>query len=233
MVRILDVVLATLVIISLLLLLVPLIVILKLTGEHEIFYRQERIGKGGERFFVLKFATMLKDSPNLPGGYLTRKNDPRVLRVGRILRKTKINELPQLFNVLLGQMSFVGPRPQAKVHYDLYSAEQKAAIDLQTPGLTGVAALVFRSEEDLLERFGEEFEYYHDHVITPYKGELERWYAANKSVGLYLKIIFLTAVSIVRPDINFLRFFPGAPKPGSKLAAVLNQVGGESLASVS
>jgi len=103
--------------------------VLKLTGEHYIFYLQPRVGRGGRDFNVLKFATMLKDSPNLPGGLITAKNDPRLLPLGKFLRATKINELPQLINVLLGQMSIVGYRPFAKVHYNLYSDEVKAKIE--------------------------------------------------------------------------------------------------------
>ena len=82
-------------------LLVPVIIILKLTGEHYIFYTQERMGKGGNHFGLLKFATMLKDSPNMGSGDITEKNDPRVLPFGRFLRKTKINELPQLINIFI------------------------------------------------------------------------------------------------------------------------------------
>jgi lipopolysaccharide/colanic/teichoic acid biosynthesis glycosyltransferase len=89
----------------------PLALLLKLTGEGEVFYIQPRTGKGGKPFGLIKLATMLKDSPNLPGGEVTLANDPRVLPLGRFLRKTKLNELPQLWNIFKGEMSFVGPRP--------------------------------------------------------------------------------------------------------------------------
>ena len=138
MVRFFDVLLSSIAILAIAPLLLPVMIILRLTGEHEVFYRQSRVGKGGKAFRVIKFATMIKDSPNLSGGYLTQKDDPRVLPVGRLLRKGKINELPQLFNVWIGEMSLVGPRPQARVHYDLFSDEQKAAIDLHAPGVTGI-----------------------------------------------------------------------------------------------
>src|SRR5207237_6029984 len=85
--------------------------LLRVTGEGEVFYRQERVGRGGKRFRILKFATMLKDSPNLSGGDITVDKDPRVLPCGHFLRKTKINELPQLLNVIDGDMSIIGPRP--------------------------------------------------------------------------------------------------------------------------
>ena len=92
-------------------LLVPIFIILKFSGEGEVFFLQERIGKGGDVFKLFKFATMLKDSPNIGTGTVTMKGDPRVLPVGKFLRKTKINELPQLLNIFFGDMSVIGPRP--------------------------------------------------------------------------------------------------------------------------
>lgn len=200
-----------------------MIVVLKLTGEHEAFYLQERVGKSGKAFRVIKFVTMLKESPNLPGGYLTQQDDPRVLPVGKILRKWKINELPQLISVWIGEMSLVGPRPQARVHYDLYSPRQKAAINTQKPGLTGLGSLFFRDEESLLERSELSFDYVHDELITPYKGELETWYAANNSMIIYIKILALTAISLISPHRNFLQFFEDAPRPGADLQRVLDR----------
>jgi lipopolysaccharide/colanic/teichoic acid biosynthesis glycosyltransferase len=141
MTRLLDFLISSMVLIVLAPLLIIVMIILKLTGEHEAFYLQERVGKSGKSFKVIKFATMLKESPNLPGGFLTQQDDPRVLPVGKVLRKWKINELPQLFNVWIGEMSLVGPRPQARVHYDLYTPSQKAAIDTQKPGLTRLPGL--------------------------------------------------------------------------------------------
>ena len=166
---------------------------------------------------------MVKDSLNLPGGYLTQKDDPRVLPVGKVLRKWKINELPQLINVWIGEMSLVGPRPQARVHYDLYLPRQKAAIDTQKPGLTGLGSLYFRDEESLLERSGLSFDYVHDELIAPYKGELETWNAANNSVFNYVKILLLTAISLISPHGEYMRFFDGAPRPGSDLQRILDR----------
>ena len=104
MIRCFDILFSGVAIIILLPFMIPIMIALKLTGEHYIFYQQERIGKGGKPFYILKFATMLKDSPNMPGGVLTQKNDPRILPMGKFLRKTKINELPQLVNIFIGQM---------------------------------------------------------------------------------------------------------------------------------
>lgn len=178
---------------------IPIVIGLKLTGEHYIFYRQARVGRDGKDFNVLKFATMLKNSPNLPGGVLTQKDDPRILPMGKFLRKTKINELPQLINIFLGQMSVVGPRPQARRHYELYSDPVKKAIDQVPPGLTGIGSVAFRDEESILDEIPGDRDHFHDTVIAPYKGELEVWWTKNRSLGNYFKLIFLTAWALFSP----------------------------------
>lgn len=200
MIRFFDILFSGVAIIILLPFMIPIMIALKLTGEHYIFYQQERIGKGGKPFYILKFATMLKDSPNMPGGVLTQKNDPRILPMGKFLRKTKINELPQLVNIFIGQMSFIGPRPQAKQHYDLYSIEVKQAIDRIPPGLSGIGSLVFRDEEDMLSRISVDRNLFHDTVIAPYKGELEVWFSKNRNLKNYFKLIFMTVDAVLHPD---------------------------------
>src|SRR5690606_21086740 len=112
--RFFDIVLASAALLVLAPLLLPITLILRFTGEGEVFYVQQRVGKNREFFGLYKFATMLKNSPNMSTGTVTVKDDPRVLPVGRFLRKTKLNELPQLFNVLKGDMSIIGPRPQTR-----------------------------------------------------------------------------------------------------------------------
>lgn len=178
---------------------IPIMIGLKLTGEHDIFYVQERIGKGGKPFGVLKFATMLRNSPNMAGGVLTQKNDPRILPMGNFLRKTKINELPQLVNIFIGQMSVIGPRPQAKRHYDLYSDEVKNAIDKVAPGLSGLGSVAFRDEEDMLNAVQSRDEF-HDTIIAPYKGQLEIWFTEHRNIITYFKLIFLTALAVIKPS---------------------------------
>lgn len=200
MIRFFDILFSGVAIIILLPFMIPIMIALKLTGEHYIFYQQERIGKGGKPFYILKFATMLKDSPNMPGGVLTQKNDPRILPMGKFLRKTKINELPQLVNIFIGQMSFIGPRPQAKQHYDLYSIEVKQAIDRIPPGLSGIGSLVFRDEEDMLSCISVDRNLFHDTVIAPYKGELEVWFSKNRNLKNYFKLIFMTVDAVLHPD---------------------------------
>lgn len=201
MIRFFDILFSGLAILILLPFMIPIMIGLKLTGEHDIFYVQERIGIGGKPFGVLKFATMLRNSPNMAGGVLTQKDDPRILPMGKFLRKTKINELPQLVNIFLGQMSVIGPRPQAKRHYDLYSNEVKSAIDTIPPGLSGLGSVVFRDEEDMLNNV-EDRDSFHDTVIAPYKGQLEIWFTQHRTLSTYFKLIWLTVLAVLNPSSN-------------------------------
>lgn len=196
--RFFDILFSSIAIIILTPFMLPIMLALKLTGEHYIFYLQPRVGRGGRDFNVLKFATMLRDSPNLPGGLITAKNDPRLLPLGKFLRATKINELPQLINVLLGQMSIVGYRPFAEVHYNLYSDEVKAKIKKIRPGLSGVGSIIFKNEEEILHNV-ENKEFFHDKIITPYKGRLECWYVDHQNLYTYFMVIFLTVWAFIRP----------------------------------
>jgi lipopolysaccharide/colanic/teichoic acid biosynthesis glycosyltransferase len=218
MIRFFDILFSFLAIVILFPFMIPVMIGLKLTGEHYVFYRQTRIGKGGKEFNILKFATMLKDSPNMPGGILTQKNDPRILPMGNFLRKTKINELPQLVNILIGQMSFIGPRPQARQHYGLYSDEIKSAISTIPPGLSGVGSIVFRDEENLLDKVSIDRNQFHDTIITPYKGSLELWYCNHRTLYTYFSLIFLTILILVKPNSNlYICFFKDLPEMPEQL----------------
>jgi lipopolysaccharide/colanic/teichoic acid biosynthesis glycosyltransferase len=198
--RIFDFLFSFLVILLISPVLVILILTLALTGEREVFYRQNRVGKGRVHFGMLKFATMLKNSPEIGSKSVTLRNDPRVTRVGSVLRKTKINELPQFFNVLFGQMSFVGPRPLIQPSFAKYPQEVQQIISQSVPGITGIASLVFRDEEKLVSAYAQEggapLDYYHQHVY-PYKAQLEVWYAQNKSFKVDFLLILLTAWSVL------------------------------------
>jgi lipopolysaccharide/colanic/teichoic acid biosynthesis glycosyltransferase len=218
MTRLLDVVFSGLALFVLAPLLLPVALVLRFTGEGEVFYRQDRVGKDGRRFGLLKFATMLKDSPNIGPGLLTVKDDPRVLPVGRFLRKTKINELPQLINILRGEMSVIGPRPQAPRHFDVFPEHVKREIVKTRPGLSGIGSIVFRDEEELLARnAGREDAFYRD-VIARYKGELELWYLHNQGVGLYLLLIALTVWVVLFPaSTAYRRLLPGLPATPEQL----------------
>ena len=169
--RILDIVLSLTALVILSPLLITVTIILRFTGEGCIFYLQERIGLRGRTFNLYKFVTMIKDSPNLPGGFLTKQGDPRILPVGRILRATKINELPQLLNVLKGDMSLIGPRPQARPHFDVFPEHVKKELIKVKPGLSGVGSIVFRDEEVILNHCNKNSNICYQEDIAPYKGD--------------------------------------------------------------
>jgi lipopolysaccharide/colanic/teichoic acid biosynthesis glycosyltransferase len=212
MIRFFDLLFSLLAVIVLVPFMVPVVFGLKITGEHYIFYLQPRIGKKGKEFSIIKFATMLKNSPHMPGGVLTQKDDPRILPMGKFLRKTKINELPQLLNILIGQMSFIGPRPQAKQHYDLYTGEVKEAIDKIPPGLSGIGSIVFRNEEYILDQIHGNRDGFHDTIIAPYKGDLELWYSKHRNIGTHFLLALITVWMIFKPKSDiYLSFFKDLP----------------------
>jgi lipopolysaccharide/colanic/teichoic acid biosynthesis glycosyltransferase len=209
--RIIDIIIATVALILLSPLLLPSIIILALTGEREVFYFQKRVGYKNQIFDIWKFATMVKDSPNIGTGAMTLRNDPRVTPFGKILRMTKVNELPQIFNVLRGEMSIVGPRPLMPVSVELYPDEVKKVIYNSKPGITGIGSLVFRDEEKLVSDAADPKEMYRQ--IFPYKGALELWYQKNASIMTDLKLIFLTAWNIVFSKSElYKKWFPDLPE---------------------
>lgn len=210
--RLLDIILSLISLLILLPVFIPIAIALKLTAEGEVFYFQERIGYKNKPFQIWKFATMLKNSPNMLTGSLTLRNDPRVTPVGRFLRMTKINELPQVINVLLGDMSIVGPRPQVKRDYLAYPEHIQKVIYNAKPGITGIGSVIFRDEEKLLSRAGVNPHDFYREQIAPYKGELEMWYQAHASMLTDLKIIFITAWEILYPDSHLaFRIFKNLP----------------------
>ena len=214
--RVFDVLSSGIAILILSPLLVPVIIGLKLTGEGYILYKQERLGYKNKPFLIWKFATMLKNSANMPGGIITTKKDPRITPMGSFLRKSKINELPQLFNIFFGQMSVVGPRPVMKISFEAYPNEIQKVIYNVKPGLTGVGSIVFRDEELLISEEknngGDLWELYKG-KIYPFKGELEIWYQNNKSFILDIKLIFLTAWVILSPTSKlYEKWFKNLPK---------------------
>jgi lipopolysaccharide/colanic/teichoic acid biosynthesis glycosyltransferase len=205
--RICDIVLSSILLIILSPLLVPIIIGLKLTGEGYIFYKQERIGYQNKKFNILKFATMLKNSPNMVGGIITTKKDPRITPMGGFLRKSKINELPQLFNIFLGDMSFVGPRPVMALSFNAYPSEVQSVIYKIKPGLTGIGSIIFRDEEELITSIknkGEDTWEFYINKIYPFKGEVEQWYQANFRFTVDFKIIFITAFVIIFPTSSIV-----------------------------
>ena len=211
--RILDFILALLALIVLLPIFIPVTIGLLVTGEHNVFYFQERIGYKNKRFYIWKFATMLKNSPNMSGGVHTTRKDPRILPMGTFLRKTKINELPQLINILKGEMSIIGPRPMVEKTFDPYPEHVKKSIYNAKPGLSGIGSIIFRDEEKLLSETKMNPANFYKEFISPYKGELEMWYQKNLSFKIDILLIFLTVWVIVfsKSELPY-RLFKDLPK---------------------
>ena len=206
--RLLDIFFSGVAIMVLSPLLLVVILALRVTGEGEIFFKQSRVGKKNVSFDLLKFVTMLKNSENIGAGTVTLKNDFRVLPLGKFLRKTKINELPQLFNIFIGHMSVIGPRPLHHKQFSFYSESDRKIIVSVKPGLSGVGSIIFRDEEKILQNSNDPDATYKKE-ITPKKAELEKWYVKNKSIGLYFKLIFLTVIAVASSNIDMKKFFKG------------------------
>jgi lipopolysaccharide/colanic/teichoic acid biosynthesis glycosyltransferase len=222
--RFFDVIFSGIALIFLLPLLIPIVIILSLTGEREVFFVQERIGQYGKTFKLYKFATMLKNSPNLSTGTITVKGDSRILPVGQFLRKSKINELPQLLNIFFGDMSFVGPRPLTLQTFSSYDEKTKLIVNQVRPGLSGVGSIIFRAEEDMLFDEPNTVEFYRN-VIAPYKGELEVWYIRNRSVYIYFLVILITIWIVLFPTSSIAwKYFYDLPVPPDDLKVILKYV---------
>ena len=203
-------------------LLVFIIVLLRFSGEGEIFFLQDRVGKDGEIFKLFKFVTMLKNSPNIGTGTVTMKDDPRVLPMGKILRKTKINELPQLLNIFFGDMSVIGPRPLTERSFDSYPVAIQKIIKQVRPGLSGIGSIIFRGEEDILHGDVASVDFY-DKVLAPYKGDLEEWFVNHKGLYVYFMAIFITVWAIFIPSTSVAwRVFKDLPVPPEDLKMLLN-----------
>jgi len=163
------------------------------TSPGGVLFRQERIGRGGKPFTIYKFRSMRKDNAGLK---ITTGHDARVTTVGKFLRKSKIDELPQLWNVLKGDMSFVGPRPEVKEYTDLYNEEQRQ-IFLVRPGITDLASIEFRNENDLLTNSDDPNRTYIEEIM-PRKIDLGLTYIENLSLGYDIKLILRTLITVIR-----------------------------------
>ncbi len=212
--RFLDLVVSIIAIIILLPIFLPIIIVLRFSAEGEVFYFQERYGLHNSKFQIWKFATMLKNSINLGSGSITLRNDPRVTRIGSFLRKTKINELPQIINIIKGEISLVGPRPLVAKTFNAYSNDVQSKIYNVKPGLTGIGSIIFRDEEKIISAVNNENPHeFYKRVIAPYKGELEMWYQENNSFFLDLQLIIMTAWVILFPNSNlYEKWFNDLPK---------------------
>lgn len=170
-------------------------IFIKIDSNGDILYKQERIGKNGIPFYVLKFRTMIPNAFS-KGALTVGSRDPRVTNIGFYLRKYKLDELPQLFNVFLGEMSFVGPRPEVKKYTDLYNAEQKKVLSV-APGITDYASIKFRNENDLLSVSDDPEKLYIDQIM-PEKLNLNLKYINDNNVFKDIKIIFNTFYTIIK-----------------------------------
>lgn len=197
--RVFDIISSGLALLILAPILIIVMIVLRFTGEGEIFFLQERMGYKNQPFKITKFATMVKSAAKMKAGDYTTKGDPRILPVGKFLRKTKLNEIIQLWDVLRGKMSLVGPRPQMLRVHALYPDSYDVVFDKVRPGITGVGSIVFRDEESILTDAVDRDKCYTQEIV-PYKSQLEIWYAQNASFWLDMKLIFLTLWHIVKPD---------------------------------
>lgn len=219
--RLLDFLLSATALLVLSPLLLPIAILLRLTGEGEVFYLQSRVGRDGRMFKVYKFATMAKNSASIGTGTVTLKNDPRILPVGHFLRRTKLNELPQLLNILDGTMSIIGPRPQTQRCFDAFPKRSQQAIKKLRPGLSGIGSIIFRDEEEMMHQ-GADPDQLYDEVIMPYKGLLEEWYEDHQGLTTYVMLILLTVWVVLRPDVAIVwKAFPSLPKPDVRVAVLL------------
>jgi lipopolysaccharide/colanic/teichoic acid biosynthesis glycosyltransferase len=168
-------------------------VLIKLDSSGPVFFKGQRVGQYGDTFDMLKFRSMVANAPE-KGPAITGKDDPRVTRLGRFLRKTKLDELPGLVNVLRGEMSLVGPRPEAPVWVERYTPQQRMVLSVK-PGITGLTQVKYRSEEDLLSTANLETEY---PKIMNDKLDIDLHYVNNQSFGLDIHILKETAIAVLK-----------------------------------
>jgi len=217
LIRIFDVLFSAIALIVLSPLLFPIMLLLKLSGEGEVFFLQNRVGKNRETFKLYKFATMLKNSPNIGAGTITLHKDPRILPFGGWLRHTKINELPQLINIFRGDMSVIGPRPQTQRCFDAFPVLAQKEIVKARPGLSGLGSIIFRNEEQMMCVNNDPDKFYDD-VVMPYKGLLEQWYVSNQTIWTYFILIGLTVwVTVSSRSGVVWKVLKNVPQPPQEL----------------
>lgn len=192
--RVFDIVVAFIGLILFSPLMLIIAVLIKLDSPGPIFYRAPRVGKGGRPFRMYKFRTMVANAENI-GPAITVDKDPRITRIGARLRKSRLDEVPQLINVLRGEISMVGPRPEAPYYVEKYSPEQKKVLRAK-PGMTGPAQIAFRHEEEMLSN-PKALDDVYMNVILPPKLAMDLKYIEQQSLGLDLKILFQTAWALL------------------------------------
>jgi lipopolysaccharide/colanic/teichoic acid biosynthesis glycosyltransferase len=204
--RLVDVIVSAGLLIAFLPILVLVAIWVKLDSKGPVFFRQSRVGKSGVVFQIIKFRTMVVNAERL-GPQVTSRNDPRMTRSGTLLRAWKLDELPQFLNVLYGNMSLVGPRPQVAKYVDLFPGRQRAKILSVKPGITGPTAIKFRHEEEMLQNRENREQFYID-VLLPIKCDLDETYVDSRSMTLDLRVLFQTASMLVHGVVNRIRRIP-------------------------
>jgi len=193
--RLIDLTLASVALVLLAPVLLLVALLIKLDSAGPVFFRQERMGKGVQPFLIYKFRTMVVGAPQM-GGSLTLGQDPRITRLGGVLRKTKVDELPQLLNILRGEMGFVGPRPEVRKYVEMFPVEFEQILQIR-PGLTDLASLKYRDESELLGSFTNAEEAYVQ-VIPPDKIRLAQQYLQSSSVLFDVTLICKTLLRVSR-----------------------------------
>ena len=188
------------------------ILVLYITGEKKPLFIQLRVGKNRQLFRFYKLRTM-RDTGAKTSGPITLHGDDRITTFGKFLRWSKIDEFPQFFNVLNGDLSFVGPRPLMPETFYKYDKSIQKKIGKVPPGITGAGSVVFRNEAFILKTAGKKKqEEYYINTILPYKGQLEEWYVENRSFVMDLKLLFFSALVVVYSRLKGLRrYFKGLP----------------------
>jgi lipopolysaccharide/colanic/teichoic acid biosynthesis glycosyltransferase len=178
-------------------------VVIKLTSRGPVFYRGRRVGRGGDIFLMHKFRSMVVDADQM-GTDLTPQDDPRVTRVGKFLRKTKMDELAQIIDVLKGNMSLVGPRPESPLYAKYYNERQKRVLDVR-PGIVGPTQFKYHRYEELILKDKEDPDTYYIQELMPGKLEMDLDYIKNRSFPLDIKILFraLLEVGIIKEDMRY------------------------------
>lgn len=193
--RCFDIFFSLLGILFLLLLFLFVAIAIKCSSKGPILFKQERVGKNGKTFKIWKFRSMVVDA-EAKGRQITTDGDSRITKVGKFIRKTKIDELPQLFNVLSGKMSFVGPRPEVPRYVELYTEEQRKVLTVK-PGITDLASIEYRNENDLLKEAEDPDKKYIEEIM-PAKLELNLKYIEKAGFFYDIGLIFKTVFKVIK-----------------------------------
>ena len=194
--RLFDIIFSLVGLLILLPLFIYIVVRIKLDSKGPIFYRGKRIGKFGKPFGIYKFSTMYADADKMSGSPSAGDDDPRITKFGRFLRSYKLNELPQLINVLKGEMSFVGPRPEVEQYVNIFTEEEKAILSVR-PGITDYASIKFHNEGEILSGSPDPDKAYEE-IIRPEKLRLQLEYIRNHSLWVDFKLLFKTLGMLIK-----------------------------------